>query len=381
MGQGNTLIPWWRIQYTEQDAEAVSNAVRNEHISLGPLTALFEEQLALKLSVPYVVATTSGTMALLMALIAAGVGYDDEVIIPNRTWIAAAHAVMMVGAKVVLVDVLPDVPCIDVAKIEEKITSRTRAIIPTALNGRKIHLNQIKSLADQYHLTIIEDAAQAFFSQEEGQFIGTQSALGCFSLSVAKIIPTGQGGFIATKEKHFYDELRKIRTHGVDNLLNCDYTRFGLNFSYTDLQASIGITQLQKVEQKIASLRKIYHCYEEGLKHAARVRLIPVDLSTGELPLYVEVLCQDRDRLIRFLGERKIQTKAFYPNLNRAPYLRSDEIFPHADLFEAEGLTLPSGPDQSLDNIAEVVQAIHSYENQARRSYVNGRHCRSVMEL
>src|SRR3989338_694987 len=132
MTKDKSFIPWWRIQYTETDVQSVAQAVRAEHISLGPVTAAFEKKLSEKLCVPYVVATTSGSMALLMTLIALGIGTGDEVIIPNRTWIAAAHAVNMLGAKVVLTDVLSHLPIIDVSQIEAKITSKTKAIIPAA---------------------------------------------------------------------------------------------------------------------------------------------------------------------------------------------------------------------------------------------------------
>jgi len=253
MNHDKTVVPWWRVQFDEKDAESTANAIRSEHLSLGPITAMFEEKLAEALSVPYVVATTSGTMALLMALISIGIGPGDEVIVPNRTWIAAAHAVMMLGGKVVFVDVLPDIPNINTALIEEKITSRTKAIIPTALNGRAVDMKSINVLATKYKLHIIEDAAQALFSQSEDKFQGTEAELGCFSLSVAKLIPTGQGGFVVTKDKDIYKELKKIRTHGVDDLMQCMFTRFGLNFRFTDLQASLGLNQLQKIEKKISA--------------------------------------------------------------------------------------------------------------------------------
>jgi perosamine synthetase len=355
------VVPWWRVQYGEEDALSAANAIRAEHLSLGPLTAEFEKQLAEKLGVPYIVATTSGSMALLMSLLAIGVGPGDEVIVPNRTWIAAAHAVMMLGAKAVFVDVLAHVPNIDTTQIAAKITARTKALIPTALNGRAVDMHAIMELARKHNLYVIEDAAQAFLSRNGDDFIGTQGDLGCVSLSVAKLLPTGQGGFVITKDQRLYQELRKIRTHGVFDLMECQFARFGFNCRYTDLQAAIGLTQLKKAPQKIAALNEIYRCYESGLKPVRAVQLIPVAIERGEVPLYIEVVCEDRAELIAFLQAQHIQAKAFYPNLNRAAYFNCQDNFVNANLFERCGVTLPCGPDQPLANVERVVQAISAY--------------------
>lgn len=119
-------IDWWRVLFSEKDRQCVSDAMQNECISMGSVTQQFESALSNQLKIPYVVATTSGSMALLMTFIALGLGPEDEIIIPNRTWIAAAHAAMMLKAKIILVDVLPDVPVMDVAQLEKKITAKTK---------------------------------------------------------------------------------------------------------------------------------------------------------------------------------------------------------------------------------------------------------------
>src|SRR5437016_3807884 len=123
-------ISWWRTNFGEDEIRLVAEAITAEHISMGPVTAEFERRLAGTIDVPYVVATTSGSMAILMALMAAGIGPGDEVIVPNRTWIATAHAPLLLGARPVLIDVLPDRPIMDVSRLEQKITNRTRAIMP-----------------------------------------------------------------------------------------------------------------------------------------------------------------------------------------------------------------------------------------------------------
>jgi len=262
---------------------------------------------------------------------------------------------------------LPDVPVMDVAQLEKKITAKTKIILPTPLNGHAIPIDKIKAIAKKYdHCFVVEDAAQAVFSCENGIYMGTTSDIACFSCSVAKLIPTGQGGFIATHNAELYQKCVHIRTHGVSNLLDCQYTEFGFNCRITDLQTSLGLSQLRKCPEKIAALIEIYKLYESGLRHCKKIKLIPSNIENGEVPLYIEVLCKDREKLMSFLESKNIQCKSFYPNLNRAAYLNlnTNDVFPHSDVFEKEGLTLPCGPDQPLENIEITIENIKLYEQQ-----------------
>ena len=197
-------IPYWRTTFCNGEAEAIVDAIQCEHISQGPIVAEFESKLAAYLGMPYVVTTTSGSTAILMSLLAAGVGQGDEVIVPNRTWIATAHAPYLLGATVKLVDVESDRPIINASLIEGIITERTKAIIPAHMCGRSADMGSINDIAQRYNLLVIEDAAQALGSRNADGYLGTQSDMGCFSLSVAKIISTGQGGFVTTRSEKIY---------------------------------------------------------------------------------------------------------------------------------------------------------------------------------
>src|SRR5437773_288088 len=175
-------ISWWRTQFGEEEIRLITEAIANEHISQGPVTADFERRVGETLGVPYVVATTSGSMAILMSLMAAGVGPGDEVIVPNRTWIATAHAPLLLGAKAVLIDVVKDGLVMDVGQLEQKITPRTKAIIPVHLNGRSVNMKEVNRIAGKRSIKVVEDAAQAFCSRNADGFLGIQSFAGCFSL-------------------------------------------------------------------------------------------------------------------------------------------------------------------------------------------------------
>jgi perosamine synthetase len=356
-----TEISWWRTSFGTDEAEKVAEAIANENISQGPVTAEFERRLAEVLDVPYVVATTSGSMALLMTLWAAGIGPGDEVIVPNRTWIATAHAPLLLGAKVVLVDVEEERPIMDVTQIESAITQRTKAIIPVHLNGRSVNMHEVQRIAKKHNLAVIEDAAQALGSRNEDGLLGTQSDLGCFSLSVAKIIATGQGGFIVTRDESLYRKLVAMRTHGVSDIVNASWTQPGFNFRFTDILASIGLVQLKRLPERIEKVKSIHARYSEAMPDLPFIKLIPVNIDAGEIPIYIEVLCPEREHLIQFLAERGIQTRPFYPDLNIAPYFGSTGRFPRSEVFGGQGLFLPSGPDQPLVNVERVLEALYEF--------------------
>lgn len=157
------MISWWRTSFGDREVEKLRESVQKECIGQGLVTEEFEEEISLALNVPFVVATTNGSAALYMALLSLGIGHGDEVIIPNRTWIASANAILLTGAKVVLVDVRSDLPLIDVAQIQSKITTQTKALMPVHLNGRSADMQGIQRLAEKFGIPIIEDACQAFF--------------------------------------------------------------------------------------------------------------------------------------------------------------------------------------------------------------------------
>lgn len=358
-------ISWWRTSFGADEAEAIAAAIRAEHISQGPVTAEFERRLAEILGVPYVVTTTSGSTALFMALKACDIGPGDEVILPSRSNIATPHAVLLAGATPVLVDCKPDLPIIDTDAIESLITSRTRAIIPVHLNGRAADMRVIHAIASKHGLRIVEDAAQALCSRNDSGPLGTQSCIGCFSLSVAKIISTGQGGYLATRDETLAKRLVGMRTHGVTDFINVTYSEVGFNFRLTDIQSSIGLVQLDRLSRRIEHVKEVYRMYEQGLSDLPFITMVPVNVEAGEIPIYIEVLCQNRQRLMDYLRARGIQARPFQPDLNTAAHLHTSRAFPNSRRFGEEGLCLPSGGEQPLENVCRVIQTLHDFAKSA----------------
>ena len=362
MSVANPLqIPWWSTEFTNGEDVAVSEAVKNRRLSQGVLTSEFETMLKDFLGVRNVIAVTNGSSALLVSLIAIGIKPGDEVLVPNRTWIATAHAVHLLGGIPVFVDAESNRPLMDLTDIEHRITSKTKAIIPVHMNGGAVDITELKELSSSYDLQIIEDAAQALGSlNSQKVHLGTESLMGCFSLSVAKIISSGQGGFIATNDDELADRLRAIRTHGVENTLSGESWRMpGFNFRFTDILASIGIVQLGLLPDRILRLTEIREQYATELQDISEIRLIPS--KQYEVGPYIEVLVESRSELITYLQSKSIETRPFYPDLDTASYWTSNQDCTNSKVFSSNGLYLPSGPSLSDDQILKVTSTLREY--------------------
>lgn len=361
------IIPWWRTDLGRNEISQIEKSILNRHISQGPVTEELEIRLARFLDVPYALLTTNGSVALVMALIACGVGPGDEVIIPGLTFIATAQAPLLLGAKVNLVDVEKNRPIIDVAEIESAISDETKAIIPVHLNGLSADIKGIRELAKRYDLLVIEDAAQALGSKNPDGYLGTQSHIGCYSLGITKLITTGQGGLVVTESEETYQRLRRIRNHGLPSPSERRFETIGCNFKQTDILASLGLAQFSRIQHNIHALRKIYRFYKTELSDMDYLKMIEVDERSGELPLWAEVLCAERDRVINLLWERRIQAKPFDSALCEFSYLKSRGVCKNSALFSRYGLILPSGPDQPMEDLRKTVEVLREISPHVER--------------
>lgn len=352
-------VPWWRTELGDREIAAVTKAIRERHVHQGPVCRMLEAALAELLEVPHVVSTTSGSVALLLALLACGVEPGDDVVIPALTFIAPAHAALLRGANVRLVDVGRERPLIDAAAIPPVLGPRTRAIVAVHMNGRAADVGAVRNAAERVGARVVEDCAQAFRSRGPQGWLGTQGDVAAFSLGITKLVTTGEGGFVATRDAELYDRLVRLRNHGVVAIADNRFQDFGANFRMTDMQAAVGLAQLSRLDEKVAGVRRVYAFYRDGLARTQWARLLAVHVETGELPLWTEILCPQRDAVLAGLQRRGIQSKAFHPCLAESEHLRAPGEFPQATRFAATGLTLPSGPDQADADLDLVLSALH----------------------
>jgi len=351
----DATIRWWRTDLGDDEIAGVGAAIRGRRVNQGRECDDLETALARYLGVPHVVATTSGSVALLLALKACGVGPGDEVILPALTFIAPAHAALWLGASVRLVDVSSHRAVMDPTQVEHAVTRRTKAVVCVHLNGRAVDVDAIRAASSA---AVVEDCAQALGSRRDSKALGTSGDAGAFSMSISKLITTGEGGFVATSSADLHRRLAKLRNHGVARIADNIFPEIGFNFRLTDLQAAVGRAQLRRVDAKIAALRSVYRCYREMLADLRFIRLLDLDRPAGEVPLWVEAVCADRDRVVAELARHGIESKAFHPALSASPHLQAKGDFPNATRFASEGIILPSGPDQNLGDLERVGAAL-----------------------
>lgn len=363
-------IPWWQPQTGSQEKKLIGKVLKSNFLNDGEYTTRFEEKVAELLGCKYAIAVTSGTAAMFLALKALGVGRDDEVIVPDMTFIATANAVEMCGAKPVLTDIDPNTLTIDPKAVEDAITKKTKVIMPVHVSGRAADMESILKIAGKYQLDVVEDAAEAFMSKRSGKYLGTFGIMGCLSFSPPKIITTGQGGMVITNNKRLArlvrelkDQGRFARGTGGDDI----HGSVGYNFKLTNLQSAIGLGQLSFLEKRIKKIRRINYLYRRHLQNVDGIRIFDVDLRVGELPLWTDALVEKRDGLDKYLRLKGIDCRRFwFPVHSQKPYKLPDKNFPRSSGLSSKALWLPSAftlKDSDVKRVCKEIKKFFSHEN------------------
>jgi dTDP-4-amino-4,6-dideoxygalactose transaminase len=269
-------IPFARPYLTGEEGAAVAAVIASGWVSQGPRVREFEEAFAARVGAPDAVATTSCTTALHLALFASGVGPGTEVVVPSLSFIATANAVWQCGAEPVFADVDPRTYNLDAAAAERAITPRTRVIMPVHQVGLPADMDSFFELGERYGLTIIEDAACALGASYKGRSIGSLGPLACFSLHPRKVITTGEGGMIAVHDGELADRLRRLRAHamsvsdlarhGAREVVIEAYPERGFNARMTDMQAALGLCQLDVLDEILAKRRRAADRYTTAIR-------------------------------------------------------------------------------------------------------------------
>ncbi|MEW6103500.1 MAG: DegT/DnrJ/EryC1/StrS family aminotransferase [bacterium] len=324
MEEINKILPISKPFLGDEEALAAKEAILSGWVSQGPRVAEFEEKFAEYVGSRYAVAVTSCTTALHSALAVSGVSFQDEVIVPSLSFIATANAVVHCGATPVFVDIDLETCNIDPQKIEEKITEKTKVIMPVHQMGLPADLDAIKNIADRYELKVIEDAACAIGSEYKGKRIGGYGNIACFSFHPRKIITTGEGGMITTDDKEIAERLRRFRHHGMsvsdlerhkaNKVIVESYIEIEYNYRMTDIQAAMGIAQLEKLPFILEKRREIAEFYNKVLSEIKVIRIpkIPDYIYHNYQSYWIEILDLSpisRDMLMERLLEKKIATR------------------------------------------------------------------------
>lgn len=331
--------------------------------SQGRFVTEFERAFAKFSGVKHGVAVSNGTVALHLALVIAGIGPGDEVIVPTLTFVATANAVRHAGATPVFVDSERNTWTIDPLQVEKKITARTKAVIPVHLYGHPADMDPIMELARRHQLFVIEDAAEAHGAMYKGKRVGSIGHIGCFSFYGNKIITTGEGGMLTTHDDRLADQARILRDHGMSRIRKYWHEIVGFNYRLTNLQAAVGVAQIERIEMILDQRAAIAARYGDLLTGDDRLEL-PVQASWAERVTWIySLLLKEgvpRDAVMTTLDTQGIDVRPMFYPIHLMPPYATGEKFPVAETLSRQGLSLPTWVPMGQEEIGRVCTALQN---------------------
>jgi dTDP-4-amino-4,6-dideoxygalactose transaminase len=374
-----TFLPYAVPLIEDDDINEVVETLKSGWVAKGPRTIEFEKRFAEYTGAKYAIAMNSATAALHIALIAGGVKPGDEVITTPITFAATANTIIHVGATPIFVDVDPNTFCIDVNKIEEKITDRTKAIVPVHYTGHACDMDKIRAIAEKYNLFVSEDAAHAIDTYYKGDLIGKKGDCASFSFYATKNICTGEGGMLTTNREDIAEKARVMSTHGMSKAAWNRYGKGGAwrydieypghKYNMFDIQAALAKTQMNKLDFMQDRRKEIVKKYEEAFSKLDGIKLPPeADYTTHSWHLYVtrlelDKLTIDRDRFIELMAEANIGTSVHFIPVHLMSYYRETYGYKEGDLPVAESyfdtiVSLPLYPKMTDEDVQDVINAV-----------------------
>jgi perosamine synthetase len=364
-------VPLARPWIDEREEELVLEVLRSGQLSLGPTIDRFEELIAERVGAPYAAAVSSGTAGLHLMVLTAGIGAGDEVITTPLTFAATANCFLYEGATPVFVDVDPDTWNIDPAAVEDAITERTKAVIPVDIFGYPCDLDPLMELCERRGLTLIEDSAQALGAEYKGRPIGSHGPPCVFGFYPNKQLATGEGGVVTTHSEAQYEQIVSLRNQGrsYSGASWFDHVRLGFNYRWTDLQAAVGIAQLEKLEEILELRSAAAGRYNEVLADVDGIRLAPADdpEHTRSWFVYVAELEPgvDRPRVMAEIRGRGVDVAEYMPCIHLLSYMRerfgfAEGLCPVAEGIASRTIALPFFPGIEPDEQEYVVDALRS---------------------
>lgn len=338
------------------ERQAVDRVLASGMIAQGPEVQAFEEEFMAVSGTTECVAVNSGTSALHLGLIAAGIGPGDEVIVPSFSFAATANSVALAGATPIFADVDSDTFCIDPADVEQKITSRTKAIMPVHLYGQAADMTALLSIAEAADLDVFEDAAQAHLATMDGRPVGGLGRFGAFSFYPTKNMTAGEGGMITTNDPELARRARLLRNQGMEARYRNELV--GFNARMTDIHAAIGRTQLAKLDRWTATRQANAAVLSEGIVQSVNVPAI-TENATHVFHQYT-IKVPQRDEFQRRLAEQGVDSGIYYPiPIHRLPSFDLDLDLPVTEAVARQVLSLPVHPNLTTDDLATVVDAVN----------------------
>ena len=398
----NKIIPYGRQYITQEDIDAVSQALIGDYLTQGPIIKEFEDAFANYVGANYAVAVTNGTAALHLSVLALSIKPGDKVITTSLTFAASANCIRYCGGEVVFIDIDPTTFLIDLDKVETLLKNSPKGtykgIVPVDFAGRPINLERLKKMADEFGLWIIEDACHApgaSFLDSEGEFQksgnGNFADLAIFSFHPVKHIATGEGGMITTNDENLYKKLLSLRTHGITkdqlnfknsidqvggNITDTDYPgwymemqELGYNYRITDFQCALGISQLKRADNGLNNRTAIAKRYDLAFQNKLNIKSPSLEIDSKFIDkhayhLYV-LLVEDRLGLYNHLKENGIFAQIHYYPVHLMPYYRNfgwkEGDLPNVEEYYSKCISIPMYPTLTLEDQEIVISNILNY--------------------
>ncbi|AXH98460.1 UDP-4-amino-4,6-dideoxy-N-acetyl-beta-L-altrosamine transaminase [Sporosarcina sp. PTS2304] len=378
MKKRKDFLSYGKQSIDESDIAAVVETLQSPFLTQGPKVEQFERAVADYVGAKYAVAFANGTAALHGACFAAGISKDDEVITTPITFAATANAVLYCGGMPVFADIDATTYNLDPVAVRQKITSRTKAIMPVDFTGQPVDLDKMMQIAKEHNLVVIEDGAHSLGASYKGQKVGAQAHMTMFSFHPVKPITTGEGGIITTNSEDYYEKLKVFRSHGISktpySIEQGDWyyemTDLGFNYRMNDIQAALGLSQLSKVDSFIARRREIASLYNKKLVNVPGV-VVPKQLEETESGWHLYMIQLDeritgktRREIFDEMRARNIGVHVHYIPVYWHPYYQSlgyeKGMCPIAEQWYERALTLPIFPQMTNEDVDDVVECLKS---------------------
>lgn len=371
----NWKIPLFKIFTDDDDVNQVADVIRSGmNWATGPKVAEFESMITKYVGTKYAVTLNSGTSALHADLIAHGIQPGDEIIVPSFTFIATANSPFFVGAKPIFADIETETYGLNPEDIKERITKKTKVIMPIHMGGCSCKIKEIREIAEDNKILLIEDAAESLGAKIGDKKVGTFGDSAMFSFCGPKVITTGEGGVIVTESKDIYEKIKLLRSHGRADTKDyfstneyMDYISLGYNFRMSNITAALGIAQLHKIDYVIKKRREHAKYLTELLNKLAPQVKTP-NPPKGYYHLYqmYTIEAPKRDELMNYLGEQGIMAKVYFPPAHLSHFyknvLKMRPDLPVTEKTAGKVLTLPMYPSltkEEMDYMAEKIQAFY----------------------
>ncbi|HSX40480.1 MAG TPA: DegT/DnrJ/EryC1/StrS family aminotransferase [Candidatus Saccharimonadales bacterium] len=350
------MEPW----IGKEEEKEILSVLKSGWITENKKTAELEDILGKFVGSRFCHMLPNGTATLFTALKVLGIGKGDEVIVPDFTMVACPNSIVLSGATPVFVDINKEDLCLDLDDVEKKITKKTKAIMPVALNGRTYDIKKLLKIAKRHKLFVIEDVAQGLGCYYNGKHLGTFGNIGSFSFSTPKVITTAQGGALVTNNRKLSDRIIRMKDFGRIDRSSQNHDEIGFNFKFNDILSAIGVAQMKKLHSRLKRKKEMYKLYKKELSGIKQISFIDTDLSQTS-PWFIDIIIPDPLKLKSYLKTQGIGSREFYPAIHTTKPYRGSGKFPNSLWASKHGLWLPSSTFLTNSDIIGVCSVVKRF--------------------